>query len=571
MPHTRKAGLFVKKACSVFLCVTVVLHLISHSSTTLFPLLLRYTKVNVAPELEVQPDILDIYTESLFIASNNLTRAEHPLPLRRALSCSSPELLSSGRWIVRHGTPSWWQPSECHMRIYEAFSAMEVLNNSGAVFIGGSRMKSYMDLTHHGILKARGHHIQMCSRKDFAVKAGMLTGCNGYLRKTTMLFLEFGWDDRISQREQTCAHLTRNHTSNGVDECVRRDLAGAGRYIHEMVQYVSSIRGAGYSGEIILLNEEINCSSETRHSNALRRAINHRARHIGSLKQSAVDAGRWTHEQHCLHVPSSVQVVEKPRYPATADFAAAVSQVMLNVLDSDVSANYSAYDCCKSCALVSTAGYLANYEYGNSIDDADLVVRVGAGPTKGFERHVGGRTDLRFVRFSVFDGTRGIPDLSDTRLVAVMHDRVQSMTSVLSKSPQRQLVASKSVPFFNFHIWDFEEQSSTFSKCVLSSGKLRSSAHLSSGSWAFIFLTEGLNICREVKLYGFAAGKFPGEHYHYWSMGLSSENTSAMNVYRSREGWGHPFMDEQRCLETLANQTADHVLSYQLSMSETSR
>ena len=500
----------------------------------------------------------DFYVESLTIPKNTLLQTWRPG--RRALSCSSPELLSNGKWMLRRETPSWWQPNKCHMRIYEETSAMAVLNRSSALFVGGPRVKSYLDFICLKTLNMKHHHVQLCMHDNLANTKKIIAQGLQSLRGVDMIFLDFDWDEHVSKHNVSCAHLRGNRTSGGVDLCVRRDLEEAMRYIEDIEQAVSSIREMGYDDAIILFNEVLNRSSTRRHGNALRRAIN-RGLHISqTLRQAAVrilDVGQMS--EYSLHGVDN----DGKLYPKTTELTAAVSQAVLNILDEDVTANFTAYENRSNCALVSSAGYLANFEYGRSIDSADLVVRVGAGPTKGFERHVGARTDLRFLRFSVFDGKRGSPDISDTRLAVVMHDRVQSVTSVLSKSPQRHLVASKSVPFFHFHVSEVEGEDSAFSQCVSSSGKLRSIAHLSSGSLAHIVLSETLNICKEVKLYGFSAGKFPDAPYHYWSMGLSNENSSSGDVYRSREGWGHPFMEEQRCLQTSVNETADHILVYE--------
>lgn len=52
---------------------------------------------------------------------------------------------------------------------------------------------------------------------------------------------------------------------------------------------------------------------------------------------------------------------------------------------------------CAACAVVGNGGSLGVYELGAEIDQANLVIRLNAGPTRGFERHVGSRTDLRLV------------------------------------------------------------------------------------------------------------------------------------------------------------------------------
>jgi len=51
-----------------------------------------------------------------------------------------------------------------------------------------------------------------------------------------------------------------------------------------------------------------------------------------------------------------------------------------------------------SCALVASGQSILNYEYGNEIDSADTVLRIGFGPVKKYRKSVGSRTDILFVR-----------------------------------------------------------------------------------------------------------------------------------------------------------------------------
>ena len=42
-------------------------------------------------------------------------------------------------------------------------------------------------------------------------------------------------------------------------------------------------------------------------------------------------------------------------------------------------------------------GTLLAYDLGKDIDSADVIIRLNAGPIKGFEKKVGSRTDYRLV------------------------------------------------------------------------------------------------------------------------------------------------------------------------------
>ena len=51
----------------------------------------------------------------------------------------------------------------------------------------------------------------------------------------------------------------------------------------------------------------------------------------------------------------------------------------------------------KTCAVVSNSGSLLEHEYGNLIDSYDVVLRANRCVVKGFETHVGSRTDIRLL------------------------------------------------------------------------------------------------------------------------------------------------------------------------------
>lgn len=51
----------------------------------------------------------------------------------------------------------------------------------------------------------------------------------------------------------------------------------------------------------------------------------------------------------------------------------------------------------KTCAVVSNSGSLLEHEYGNLIDNHDVVMRANRCIVKGFETYVGSRTDIRLL------------------------------------------------------------------------------------------------------------------------------------------------------------------------------
>lgn len=59
----------------------------------------------------------------------------------------------------------------------------------------------------------------------------------------------------------------------------------------------------------------------------------------------------------------------------------------------------------KSVALVASSGRLLDAEYGDDIDNHDLVVRYNAARVVGYEKHVGTRTDVRILNGHAFNGS----------------------------------------------------------------------------------------------------------------------------------------------------------------------
>lgn len=59
----------------------------------------------------------------------------------------------------------------------------------------------------------------------------------------------------------------------------------------------------------------------------------------------------------------------------------------------------------KKVAVVGSSGTLLDNEYGKEIDEHDIIVRFNVARVKGYEKHVGSRTDIRFFNGHAFAGT----------------------------------------------------------------------------------------------------------------------------------------------------------------------
>lgn len=204
-----------------------------------------------------------------------------------------------------------------------------------------------------------------------------------------------------------------------------------------------------------------------------------------------------------------------------------------------------------SCALVTTAGYLTKFGNGGNIDAANHVIRVGAGPTEGYEKHVGSRTDLRILRHSTFDVRRGNSAFGANERILIIHDQVKHASEPLRHKSKKHLLYRQAIPYYNFERWQEHEplKNTHFAKC------LDPERDISTGFWSILLLLLELDLCNSLRLYGFLGHKFPGYPYHYFSMGLAGESNATVEIYASREAMkgGHNFKLEHECLFEVAD------------------
>jgi len=66
----------------------------------------------------------------------------------------------------------------------------------------------------------------------------------------------------------------------------------------------------------------------------------------------------------------------------------------------------------KSCVVVASGGSVLTNQLGDKIDKFDLVVRTNLAKFEGFEKHVGSRTDVRFLSHKTFGNTLKEEDFS---------------------------------------------------------------------------------------------------------------------------------------------------------------
>ena len=104
----------------------------------------------------------------------------------------------------------------------------------------------------------------------------------------------------------------------------------------------------------------------------------------------------------------------------------------------------------KSIAVVGSSGILLDKEYGKLIDEHDIVVRFNVSRVRGFEKHVGSKTDIRFMNGHAFNGSSDsnrfkshypnfVANLKNETLIVKSWNHQEFIEGVLKTSPQNNV------------------------------------------------------------------------------------------------------------------------------------
>lgn len=104
----------------------------------------------------------------------------------------------------------------------------------------------------------------------------------------------------------------------------------------------------------------------------------------------------------------------------------------------------------KSIAVVGSSGILLDKEYGELIDEHDIVVRFNASRVKGYEKHVGSKTTIRFMNGHAFNGSSNsnrfkshdpnfVSNLENETLIVKSWNHQEFIEGVLKTSPQNNV------------------------------------------------------------------------------------------------------------------------------------
>jgi hypothetical protein len=105
----------------------------------------------------------------------------------------------------------------------------------------------------------------------------------------------------------------------------------------------------------------------------------------------------------------------------------------------------------KKVAIVGSSGDLLDKEYGKEIDSHDIIVRFNVARVKGYEKHVGSRTDIRFFNGHAFAGTSDpqrfkahdpnfVPNLNDELLIVKSWNTNEMVNGLIKNTPQNKVL-----------------------------------------------------------------------------------------------------------------------------------
>lgn len=189
------------------------------------------------------------------------------------------------------------------------------------------------------------------------------------------------------------------------------------------------------------------------------------------------------------------------------------------------------------CAVVSSSGVLRKHQHGESISDADMVMRFNNAPTQGFEDLVGGGTTFRVVNEKLLmnwlNGTDLAllsPGVTFVSTCSICNVGEAQLVNVTELKRRRQDVHSL-FPTINMYTSNLEveaELDTFFKREYMSSGRHRrheksSPAGVTTGSMG---MALALSICDEVKAYGMAQSSTDVVPYNYYDAESTSRKTN---------------------------------------------
>jgi len=150
-----------------------------------------------------------------------------------------------------------------------------------------------------------------------------------------------------------------------------------------------------------------------------------------------------------------------------------------------------------TCALVGNSGSLMKHNYGDEIDEHNVVMRFNLAPTVGYEKHVGTKTTLRVSEMEYFP----YRESSETILALIASEKLlETFMEYRTMAPLTDKSYVLSPEFIEYV-----------------SKSLGRGSIPSVGTMGLFFM---LHTCRKVDVYGFHMSERHGARYHYFNKDL---------------------------------------------------
>ncbi|XP_076828491.1 alpha-N-acetylgalactosaminide alpha-2,6-sialyltransferase 3 isoform X2 [Brachyhypopomus gauderio] len=209
---------------------------------------------------------------------------------------------------------------------------------------------------------------------------------------------------------------------------------------------------------------------------------------------------------------------------------------------------------CDVCSVVSSSGQVLGRQAGPEIESASCVWRMNNAPTRGFERDVGSRTDLRVVSHT------SVPLL--VQKPQHFFGRRANETAYVVWGPLRNMrgdgkgvvynmlrQAAENYPHARIYVTTEERMNycDTAFKRETGKDRIQSGSYLSTG-WFTLILA--MDVCKEIRVYGMINDTYCRTEgyrkvpYHYYEAGSRDECAEYL-LHESAPYGGHRFITEK--------------------------
>uniref|UniRef100_A0A8C2DG98 alpha-N-acetylneuraminyl-2,3-beta-galactosyl-1,3-N-acetylgalactosaminide6-alpha-sialyltransferase n=1 Tax=Cyprinus carpio TaxID=7962 RepID=A0A8C2DG98_CYPCA len=208
---------------------------------------------------------------------------------------------------------------------------------------------------------------------------------------------------------------------------------------------------------------------------------------------------------------------------------------------------------CEVCSIVSSSGQMLGREAGAEIDQSSCIWRMNSAPTRGFERDVGHRTDLRVVSHTSVPLLIQKPQHffgQGNETIYVVWGPLRNMRQDgkgIVYNMLRQAV--ENYPHVRIYVTTEDRMNycDTVFKKETGKDRIQSGSYLSTG-WFTLILA--MDMCKEIRVYGMINDTYCKSEgyrkvpYHYYEAGSRDECAEYL-LHESAPYGGHRFITEK--------------------------